>query len=62
MWPSFEDYKKALEKWLASYHPNYIIEVGDRSWTNAFAGSHHSGVIIILLLFNYKFIYRFVII
>lgn len=47
MWPTFEDYKVALEEWLNSNHPNYIKEMGNREWANAFIGKHHSLVIIV---------------
>jgi hypothetical protein len=47
MWPEFEEFKKALEEWLNSHHPNYLQEVGKGEWTNTFNGKHHSLVIIV---------------
>lgn len=50
MWPSFEEFKASLERWLNSKHPNYLKGMENVDWTNAFTGRHHSGVIIV----NYK--------
>jgi hypothetical protein len=47
LWPNFEQYKKALEKWLNDNHPDYLKEVGSREWTNSFTGNHHSAVNIV---------------
>jgi hypothetical protein len=47
MWPSFEEFKSALEKWLQTKHPNYIKDMGSREWSNVFSGRHHTAVIII---------------
>jgi len=47
MWPSFDDYKSELEKWLNSNYPNYLKELGERKWTNSFVGNHHTIVTII---------------
>ena len=47
MWPSFEEYKASMEKWLNSNHANYLKEIGDQEWVNAFAGKHHSAVNIV---------------
>jgi hypothetical protein len=44
MWPKFEDYKNALEKWLNSNHTNYLKEMGALEWANNFTGNHHSAV------------------
>jgi len=60
MWPTFEDYKKKLEDWLRSHHPNYLEEFGAVPWTNAFSGHHHSMVIInYYLIFNYMIFYEY---
>jgi len=48
IWPGFEEYKGALEMWLNTHHPNYLAESGEREWTNAFAGKHHSAVLIVI--------------
>jgi len=50
MWPSFEEFKASLERWLNSKHPNYLKGMENVDWTNAFTRRHHSGVIIV----NYK--------
>jgi len=50
MWPSFEELKESLERWLNSKHPDYLKELGKLEWANVFAGKHHSAVIIV----NYK--------
>jgi len=42
-----EEFKSALEKWLQTKHPSYIKDMGDREWSNAFSGRHHTAVIII---------------
>jgi hypothetical protein len=47
MWPSYNEYKHGLETWLRSNHPKYLDEVGETSWTNSFAGNHHTMVIIV---------------
>jgi hypothetical protein len=45
--PVPDEYKQALEKWLNSNHRNYLKEQGEREWSNAFIGKHHSLVIIV---------------
>jgi hypothetical protein len=47
MWPTFDEYKRSIEKWLTKNHPDYLNELGDREWSNLFSGRHHSAVIII---------------
>jgi hypothetical protein len=47
MWPTPDEYKQALENWLKSNHRNYLKDQGDREWSNAFIGKHHSLVIIV---------------
>jgi len=47
MWPTLDEYKQALEKWLNSNHRNYLKEQGEREWSNNFIGKHHSLVIIV---------------
>lgn len=42
MWPSFEEYKASMEKWLNSNHVNYLKEIEDWKWINAFIRKHHS--------------------
>ncbi|CAB4373717.1 unnamed protein product [Rhizophagus irregularis] len=42
LWPSFDDFKSELEKWLNLHHPNYLKEVSERKWTNSFVGNHHT--------------------
>jgi hypothetical protein len=61
MWPTFEEYKKKLEDWLESHHPNYLNDIGNVPWINAFTGNHHSMVIIVhYLIFNYIIFINFV--
>ena len=50
MWPTPEEFKFELERWLNQHHPNYIQEVGHIEWTNAYSGRHNSLVIIV----NYR--------
>ncbi|GES93839.1 hypothetical protein GLOIN_2v1780813 [Rhizophagus clarus] len=45
MWPSFEEYKASMEKWLNSNHANYLKEIGDWEWVNAFARKYHSALL-----------------
>ena len=47
MWSSYSKYKHGLEIWLKSNHPKYLDEVGEISWTNSFAGNHHTMIIIV---------------
>jgi hypothetical protein len=47
MWPKFEEFKIALEAWLNTNHRNFLKETDDKEWFNAFAGKHHSAVIIV---------------
>jgi len=47
MWPSFEEFKCNLEKWLKTNHPSYLKDIGEREWSNAFTGKHHTAVNII---------------
>ncbi|RGB35327.1 hypothetical protein C1646_759498 [Rhizophagus diaphanus] len=42
IWPSFEEYKALIEKWLNSNHANYLKEIGDREWVNAFTENFYA--------------------
>ena len=55
MWPTFEELKASLERWLKSNHPNYLKGLENTKWANAFSERHHSSVIIV----NYKKMFNF---
>ncbi|RGB38306.1 hypothetical protein C1646_755934 [Rhizophagus diaphanus] len=42
MWPNFEEYKASIEKWLNSNYANYLKEIEDRKWVNAFTGNFYA--------------------
>jgi hypothetical protein len=48
MWPNFNDLKSGMERWLQKNHADYFKELGEKDWTNAFAGKHHSMVNIVI--------------
>jgi len=52
MWPKYEEYKVALERWLNVNHPSYLREIENTEWMNNFTGKHHSSVVIVIWYFK----------
>ena len=50
MWPKFDEYKSSLENWLNANHLNYLSEMDERVWVNAFAERHY---LIVIIIINY---------